>query len=181
MAGKRKTRQAGEDLSKPTKWRLQHGGLGEPVHHADPATGAPVVHHRAVDTLGLMLANGTISPEMFEAAAMFRAKFRTAALDGIHVMPVLRISGNTGDGLTEHQMASRERVAAAIMALGGFDSAAGSVVWHVVGLESSVREWAMRQGWGGRRVAPPHAQGMLVAALSTLAGHYGLTRRRRAA
>lgn len=41
-----------------------------------------------------------------------------------------------------------------------------AIVWHVVGLECSVREWAMRQGWDGRRVAPPHAQGKLAAALS---------------
>ena len=27
-----------------------------------------------------------------------------------------------------------------------------SCVWHVVGLQRSVREWAMRQGWGGRSV-----------------------------
>jgi hypothetical protein len=29
---------------------------------------------------------------------------------------------------------------------------AGSCVWHVVGLQRSVREWAIRQGWGGRPV-----------------------------
>jgi hypothetical protein len=26
------------------------------------------------------------------------------------------------------------------------------LVWHVVGLQQSVREWAIRQGWGGRPV-----------------------------
>jgi hypothetical protein len=43
-------------------------------------------------------------------------------------------------------------VASAMEVLGGSDSAAGSCVWHVVGLGCSVREWAMRQGWGGRTV-----------------------------
>ena len=184
MAGKRngkpsKARQ--DNLSKPSKWRLQHGGFSDAQRDADPETGTPVAHHRAVDTLGLMLSHGTISPEMHDAGTKFRVLFRTAALDGIQLSSIVRISGATGDGLTEHHMTARTRVANAVVALGGFDSVAGSIVWHVVGLETSVREWAMRQGWGGRPVSPPHAKGMLVAALSTLAGHYGLLRRQRAA
>jgi hypothetical protein len=39
----------------------------------------------------------------------------------------------------------------AMQALGGLSSPAGSCVWHVVGLQRSVREWAIRQGWGGAR------------------------------
>ena len=54
-------------------------------------------------------------------------------------------------------------------ALGGLSSPAGSCVWHVVGLQRSVREWAMRQGWGGRPVRQEQAQGILVAALGVLA------------
>jgi hypothetical protein len=46
-------------------------------------------------------------------------------------------------------------------------------VWHVVGLQRSVREWAIRQGWGGRPVRQEQAQGILVAALGMLAGHFG--------
>ena len=53
--------------------------------------------------------------------------------------------------------------------------------WWGGALEMSVREWAMRQGWGGRPVPPPQAQGMLVATLSVLAGHFGLAGRQRAA
>ena len=48
-----------------------------------------------------------------------------------------------------------------------------SCVWHVVGLQRSVREWAMRQGWGGKPIRVEQAQGILIAALGTLAGHYG--------
>jgi len=184
MAGKRKAKRATtsrEDLSKPSKWRLQHGGFSEPIREADPETGSPIQHRRAVDTLGLMLANGTISREMHEAGCVFRTLFRSAALDGIRATPLLRLPGGGGDPLTERHAAARQRVAAALDALGGHDSAAGSCAWHVVGLEMSVREWAQRQGWGGRPVAPPQAQGMLVATLSVLAGHFGLTPRRRAA
>jgi hypothetical protein len=62
-----------------------------------------------------------------------------------------------------------------LQADGGLGSPAGSCVWHVVGLQRSIREWAMRQGWGGRPVRVGQAQGMLVAALGMLVKHYGYT------
>ena len=184
MAGKRRTRAAkpkGEDLAMPSKWRLQHGPVGEPMREADPETGLPVVHRRTVDTLGQMLANGTITQEMHDAGAIFRARFRAAALDGMRTMPLIRLAKGHGDSMTERQVHARQQIADTLVALGGFDSAAGSVIWHVVGLEYSVREWAMRQGWGGKLVSPAQAQGMLVAALGVLAAVYGFGPGRRAA
>ena len=102
-----------------------------------------------METLGLTLVNGTITPAMHDAGAVFWAQFRAAALDALRAMPLVRVPGGTGDTLTERQAAARAKVAAAVDALGGVDNAAGSCVWHVVGLERSVRKWAMRQGWGG--------------------------------
>ncbi|MCX7379853.1 MAG: hypothetical protein NT133_00160, partial [Alphaproteobacteria bacterium] len=81
MAAKRKSKrptQGREDLSKPSKWRLQHGGFNPPSYDADPDSGAVVAHHRAVDTLGMMLANGTITQERCDAGTMFRMLFRSA-------------------------------------------------------------------------------------------------------
>jgi hypothetical protein len=165
-----------EDLSKPSKWRLQHGGFSETVRAADPSTGTPVAHRRAVDTLGAMLANGTITLAMHDAGAIFRAQFRAAALDTLRATPMIRVPGGTGDPLTERQVGARRRVAAALDALGGHDGAAGSCAWHVLGCEASVREWAARQGWGGRGIGHSQAQGILVAALCVLAAHYRLAR-----
>lgn len=184
MAGKRKAKRAAtprEDLAKPSKWRLQHGGFSAPIREADPDTGTPVEHRRAVDTLGMMLANGTITPQMHEAGAIFRTLFRSAALDGIATSQLIRLAGGTGDAMSSKQIDARRRVAEALDVLGGHDSPAGSCVWFVVGLEFSLREWAMRQGWSGRPVHGPVAQGILVAALGTLAMHFGLTPRQRAA
>jgi hypothetical protein len=70
-----------------------------------------------------------------------------------------------------------QRFRLARLALGGHDSPAGSCAWHVLGYGRSVREWALRQGWGGRPVRQEQAHGMLVAALGLLAAHYGLTGR----
>jgi hypothetical protein len=182
MAGKRKAKTTKQKESMgPSKWRLQHGDVSAPTREADPETGSPVQHRRAVDTLGLMLTNGTISPEMHDAAVAFRTAFRAAALDDLQPMALDRIPGGAGDSMTERNLHARRKVAGAMAALGGPGSAAGSIVWHVVGLEASIREWAQRQGWGGRPVGAPQAQGMLVAALSVLAGHYGLARRPQAA
>ncbi len=55
----------------------------------------------------------------------------------------------------------------------GLGSPTGSCVWHVVGLQRSVREWAMRQGWGGHAVRIEQARGILVAAPGVPAGWYG--------
>jgi hypothetical protein len=177
MAGKRKSKAGKpkhDDLAKPSKWRLQHGGFSEPVREADPETGSPVAHRRAVDTLGLMLANGTITPAMHDAGVIFRGQFRTAALDTLRAAPLMRISGSSGDSQTERHVNARRKVADVMEALGGYDSAAGSCVWHVIGCEASIREWATRQGWGGRPVGHSQAQGILVAGLGVLAAIYRL-------
>lgn len=184
MAGKRKTRRGkaeGEDLSKPSTWRLQHGGFSEPIRGEDPETGTPIQHRRAVDTLGTMLAHGSITPEMHEAGCTFRTLFRTAAIDSMGTSQLIRLPGSATDSVSNRQLDARRRVGDALDALGGHGSPAGSCVWFVVGLEYSVREWAMRQGWSGRPVHGPVAQGMLVAALGTLAMHFRLTRRSQAA
>ena len=184
MAGKRKTKAAKanrEDLSKPSKWRLQHGGFSEPIRTADPETGTPVQHRRAVDTLGQMLLNGTITPQMHEAGCIFRTLFRSAALDGIATTQFVRLGGATADTMSVRQVDARRRVAGAMDAMGGHGSPAGSCVWFVVGLEMSVREWAARQGWSGKPVPQPIAGGMLVAGLGILAAHFGLTPRQQAA
>jgi hypothetical protein len=80
--------------------------------------------------------------------------------------------GNRAE-LTETQIDARRRVDAAMDALGGLGSPAGGCVWHVIGLQCSIREWAMRQGWGGRPINEKQAQGILIAALGVLAGYYG--------
>ena len=181
MAGKRKAKRAIEELAKPSKWRLQHGGFSEPIRAADPETGTPVAHRRAVDTLGLMLANGSITPQMHEAGCIFRTLFRSAAIDGIATSQLIRLAGATGGEMSGRQIDARRRVNTALDALGGHDSPAGSCVWFVVGLEMSVREWAARRGWSGRPVPQPIAGGILVAALGILAMHFGLMPRERAA
>ena len=101
----------------------------------------------------------------------FQAAFIIAQLDPLRALPILRVPGaGCEPDLSERQLHARRRVHQAMQALGGISSPAGSCVWHVVGLQRSVREWAIRQGWGGRPVRQEQAQGILVAALGMLAG-----------
>jgi hypothetical protein len=151
---------------KPHKVR---GRQLEEVREKDP-DGRIVVHHRTVDTLGKMLRAGTITPGMHDAAKDFQAAFIVANLDPIRALPILRVPGTGREpDLSERQLLARRRVHQAMAALGGISSPAGSCVWHIVGLQRSVREWALRQGWGGRPVRQEQAQGILVAALGMLA------------
>jgi hypothetical protein len=184
MAGKRKAKRtttSREDLSKPSPWRLQHGGFAEGVRGTDPDTGTPILHRRAIDTLGQMLANGTITQEMHDAGVIFRTAFQRALLDGTRVTSLLHIPSGAVGQLGDGPVAARERVAHAIAALGGFGSPAGSIAWFVIGLEHSIRDWALRQGWSGRSMHPAQAQGTLIGALGMLAAFYGVTRPHRAA
>jgi len=69
MAGNRnakRTTPPRDDLTKPSKWRLQHDPVTEPIRGSDPETGRPITQRRMVDTLGQMLANGSISPAMHD-------------------------------------------------------------------------------------------------------------------
>jgi hypothetical protein len=175
MASKRKrVTTPRDDLSNPSKWRLQHGPVTAPERGDDPETGVPFQRRRAVDTLGMLLENGSITAHMFDAAEIFRVQFRAAALDRMRTMKLIRVARGSGDTLTERHVTARQKISAAIRHVGGMESPAGSSLWHVVGLECSIREWAMQQGWNGRPLVPAHGQGILVGALGTLVEHYRL-------
>jgi hypothetical protein len=99
--------------------------------------------------------------------------FTLARYDVIGCMALMRLPGGGPGDLTDAQVDARRRISKALNMLGGLGSPAGSCVWHVVGLQRSTREWALRQGWGGRPVRVEQAQGILVAALGMLARWYG--------
>jgi hypothetical protein len=167
-------------MSAPIKPHKVKGRQLEEVRDKDP-DGRIVVHHRTVDTLGKMLRAGTIDEAMHDAAKDFQAHFIVASLDPLRALPILRVPGTGREpDQSERQLHARRRVHEAMQALGGLSSPAGSCVWHVVGLQRSVREWAMRRGWGGRPVRQEQAQGILITALGMLAAHVGYGEARRA-
>jgi hypothetical protein len=163
-------------MSRRVKPHQVRGRELQEVREKDP-DGRIVYHHRTVDTLGKMLRAGTIDQAMHDAAKDFQAAFIIAQLDPLRALPILRVPGTGREpDHNERQLHARRRVQEAMEAMGGHDSPAGSVLWHVIGGGLSLRQWALRQRWGGRPVRPDQAHGVLVAVLSVLAGHYAYER-----
>jgi Domain of unknown function (DUF6456) len=154
---------------KPYKAR---GRQLEEVREKDP-DGRIVLLHRVVDSLAQMLKTGAIDGPMHDAGRRFQRDFTIAQLDPLHAADLLRVPGcGRNPELLDSHVAARRRVHVALETLGGLSSPAGSAVWHIVGLQLSIREWSLRQGWGGRPVEQKEAKGILVAALGMLAKHY---------
>jgi hypothetical protein len=158
--------------------RLQHGLVEVvPAAIAD-AAGRPARPYRAVDTLMMMERRGSITAGMRQAGEDFRHRFALAQLDPLRALDLSRLSlgdkpaprGDHAPGLRAEM--ARTSVWRAILAVGGIASPAGSCLWHVVGWERSLKEWAQEQGWAGRRVSQEAASGILVAALGALEAHF---------
>ena len=128
---------------------------------------------RDIDTLATMHRRGSITHGMRDAGEVFRRYFRTAQLDPLKAADMARLpsaarfSSARGGGIE----AARDVVWGAIQAAGGLGSPGGSCLWHVVGAEHSIKQWALEQGWSGRTVSPETASGILVAALGILEQH----------
>jgi hypothetical protein len=99
-----------------------------------------------------------------------RSSFQLAALDALKAADVSRVpmppGMAAGDPSSAHERCRRQ-VSAAMVALGGAGSIAASAIWHICGLEWSVRRWAI-----SARRPSDQACGILVGALSMLAGHF---------
>src|SRR5580704_14079694 len=157
--------------------RLRHGLVElTPTVIAD-AAGRPARPYRAVDTLMIMERRGSITAGMRRAGEDFRRRFALAQLDPLRALDLARLSlgdkpasrGDHAPGLRAE--AARTAIWRAIHAVGGIASPAGSCLWHVVGWERSLKEWAQEQGWAGRRVSQEAASGILIAALGALETH----------
>jgi len=164
------------DETGPTAERLKQGAVERISRPIADANGRPARPYRAVDTLALMERRGTITAAMRQAGEDFRARFATAQLDPLRAIDLSRLRlgerspgpGNDDKGLRVE--AARRAVWQAIQMVGGVGSPAGSCLWHVLGWERSLKEWALEQGWNGRRVSQESASGILIAALGALEG-----------
>ena len=167
-----------QGTGRPTPERLQHGPVERLSGTIADAAGNPSRPYRAVDTLAIMERRGSITAGMRQAGEDFRARFAIAQLDPLRALDLSHLRlGERGprpnrDGPGQRIEAARTAVWRAIQNVGGIASPAGSCLWHVLGWERSVKEWALEQGWSGRRVSQEAASGILVAALGALEVHY---------
>lgn len=138
----------------------------------------PVDHYRTVDTLALMLRNGSITGAMHDAGQQFSQDFAQAFASGVASSRLDGLPAGTAPGqmMIERNAGAARAVRDALEAVGGSGSPAGSALWYVAGLQMSIRDWALRDGWNGKRVEKNEAKGILVAALGVLARYYGYER-----
>ena len=161
----------------PAPERLRQGTV-VPVSRPIPdSAGRPARPWKAIDTLAIMEGRGSITAGMRQAGEDFRARFAVAQLDPLRAADPshLRIA-ELGPRLEKEAPgprieAARRQVWQVLQAVGGAASPAGSCLWHVLGWERTLREWAQGQGWNGRRIKQEAAAGILIAALGALESH----------
>jgi hypothetical protein len=166
----------------PTPERRSRGIVERVERPIADESGRPSRPYRAVDTLATMERRGSITTGMRQAGEDFRARFAVAQLDPLRAPDLSRPRERgasrfrAADGPSLRIEGAREAVWRAILAAGGIGSPAGSCLWHVVGWEQSLKEWALERGWSGRRVSQEAASGILIAALGALEMHFGIKR-----
>ena len=128
--------------------------------------------YRNIDVLATMLRRGSITAAMRDAGEDFRTQFTLAHWDPLQAANWLRAGGKGQVEPGLRTEAARQSVWRALVAAGGLASAAGACLWHVVGLEQTLKQWALEQGWNGRRVSQEAASGILIAALGMLEAYY---------
>jgi hypothetical protein len=160
----------------PTPERLRRGDVERLEQTIADEAGRPSRPYRTVDTLARMLRHRSITPAMRQAGDDFRALFHRAALDPLAAPDLSRLPQGAlrEQPLGIRHAAARQQVWEALKALGGIASPAGSCVWHVLGCEWSLREWSLREGWGGRPLGQETAAGILIGALGVLQAQFGL-------
>ena len=121
-----------------------------------------------------MLRRGSITVEMAKPGPQFCSEFSRAYLDPLQAADIGRVpvSGRRIHECSYHIQSARERAWAALEAVGGLASPGGCCIWSVVGGERKLKEWALQQGWNGRRISEESASRILISALGSLAGSY---------
>jgi hypothetical protein len=165
----------------PTPERLNRGLVERLKGPVVDDSGKPTRPYRAVDTLAAMERRGSITAAMRQAGEDFRARFAVAQLDPLSAFDISRVRAGRNSFRSQEEPGlriehAREIVWRAILAVGGLGSAGGSCLWHVLGLERSLKEWALEQGWSGRRVSQETASGILIAALGALESYFAQSR-----
>ena len=166
----------------PTLERSNHGTVERLERAISDASGRPARPYRFIDTLAVMERRGSITAGMRQAGEDFRDCFAVAQLEPLSAFDISRprIGGRGGFKSMEEPGSrienARRVVWRATLAVGGLGSAGGSCIWHVVGWQQSLKEWALEQGWNGRRVSQEAASGVLIASLGTLEAHFAQSR-----
>ena len=155
----------------PPPERRQHNRISRDLAQVVDANGAIGSPFRAESLLGRLERHGDIGQRERQAGEEFQRLFRLAHLDPLRAADMGQLRDQPWR--TTSTEWARYRLNQALDALGGHGSPCGACAWYVLGCETSMREWALRQGWRGKTVNQHAAKGMLLSALGILAKHFG--------
>lgn len=170
---KRRAKHAAAALYAPSAERLQHDRLRPVDAQIADAQGGIGRPWRAEDMLERLQHRGDIGQRERLAGEQFQRLFHRAHLDTLKASDLLRTpGGKAGETMSPNHAANL--IWNAVTALGGATSPCGSIAWHCLGLDWSVKDWASYAGWSGRPVREEVAKGTLIGALGVLAVHFRL-------
>lgn len=174
------TRQASRDLSGTSaavgRVVLNNGRAEGTLYRETDPEGHMVVHARRHEMYPheRMFSRGHITVELMRSGERFRQDYEAAHLAANPpAVNLLKAGGGGPNEMSDHELAAKQRIKAALTALGR-DTLTASVVQHCCGEGTSLTDWAIRLSWGGRGTMDKNrASGLLVAGLERLAVHYG--------
>lgn len=162
-------------------FRAAHDPLGEGLSAVEciEDKGARGAYHRTLDTLDQLLKHKTISQDQHHAGRRFERDCRTARLDRLHAMPMLRMARGAGD-FEDSVYDARDRVYEALCGLGGPDSPIRSAAWQILAQGMNIQEHAEASVLGpGRSLERRVATGVFVGTLAVLQLHYTQRRKKK--
>ena len=170
MSKKRpRQQQQVSDALAPTAERLGHGEVVRLNRPIADEQGRPARPFRAVDTLAAMERRGSITTDMRHAGEDFRETFHRAHLDPLRAGQLERAGSSSTTAQPGFKIElARERLWKIMAAVGGHCSPAGSCLWHVIGLEQTIKQWAILQEWRRKHLDQETASGILIGALGML-------------
>lgn len=157
----------------PTFWRGTHTRIercAEQIADAQGNIGNPWI---VLSVLVTMERRKSITPLMALAGAKFHEDFSFSNHENLRAADMDRVSGARAVNLNTSVIEAKDRVWKALGSLGGLGSPLGTCAWHVLGLEETLKAWALREGWCNRPIGEKTAAGILIGALGVLVKHYG--------
>jgi hypothetical protein len=156
----------------PLPERAQHDRVTRDLETIPDAAGAIGLPWRVEGLLAKLERHGHIGARERQAGEEFGRLFQLAALDPLRAADMQRLPRPASPA--PGSAFAQRRINLALDALGGLHSPCGACAWFVLGLDMSMREWALRQGWAGKPIREEVAKGVLVGTLGTLANHLRL-------
>lgn len=159
-------------LYAPSDERRQHDRITLAPETIRDDNGDIAQPYRVHSMLDRLVARGAITDRMRDAGEEFNRLHRLAASHPLRAADLMQEVRYRGGDRGQQSERARQKLNAALDALGGHGSPAADCVWFVLGDEMTLRDWAIRLGWSNRPVSEHVAKGTLIAALGVLEGFF---------